>query len=32
LIGQQSIADELVEGLLDGGAEHLPQFRTETRV
>jgi 6-phospho-beta-glucosidase len=31
LIGQDAIAEDLVERLLDAGAEHLPQFRTETR-
>jgi 6-phospho-beta-glucosidase len=32
LIGQLSMADELVDRLLEAGARHLPQFRTETPV
>jgi 6-phospho-beta-glucosidase len=32
LIGQLSTADELVDRLLEAGAQHLPQFRTETPV
>jgi 6-phospho-beta-glucosidase len=32
LIGQHAIAEDLVERLLEAGAEHLPQFRTGTRV
>jgi 6-phospho-beta-glucosidase len=32
LIGQQPMADELVDRLLDAGAQHLPQFRTEAPV
>ncbi len=32
LVGQDAVSDELVERLLDAGAEHLPQFRTESRV
>lgn len=32
LIGQLSIADELAERLLEAGAQHLPQFKTETTV
>jgi 6-phospho-beta-glucosidase len=31
LVGQDAIAEDLVERLLDAGAEHLPQFTTETR-
>jgi 6-phospho-beta-glucosidase len=32
LIGQQPLADELVDRLLQAGAQHLPQFRTGTPV
>jgi 6-phospho-beta-glucosidase len=32
LIGQWAPADELVDLLLEAGAEHLPQFRMESRV
>jgi 6-phospho-beta-glucosidase len=32
LIGQDGIADALVDRLLEAGAEHLPQFRTESAV
>jgi 6-phospho-beta-glucosidase len=32
LVAQDAVSDELVERLLEAGAEHLPQFRTESRV
>jgi 6-phospho-beta-glucosidase len=32
LIGQDVIAEDLVERLLEAGAEHLPQFKTRTAV
>jgi len=32
LIGQDGIADDLVDRLLEAGAEHLPQFKTESPV
>jgi 6-phospho-beta-glucosidase len=32
LVAQDDVADELVDRLLDAGAEHLPQFKTESRV
>jgi 6-phospho-beta-glucosidase len=31
LIGQDAIAEDLVDRLLDAGAEHLPQFRVGTK-
>jgi len=32
LIGQDAVAEDLVERLIEEGAEHLPQFKSETRV
>jgi 6-phospho-beta-glucosidase len=32
LVAQDPVADELADRLLEAGAEHLPQFRTETTV
>jgi 6-phospho-beta-glucosidase len=32
LIGQTALADELIDRLLEEGAEHLPQFKTESSV
>jgi 6-phospho-beta-glucosidase len=32
LVGQETVAEDLVDRLLEAGAEHLPQFKTESHV
>jgi 6-phospho-beta-glucosidase len=32
LVGQDTVAEDLVDRLLEAGAEHLPQFKTESHV